>query len=944
MDPWEPSLPGAGAQRVVLLLRLYMRMGHYSPLSVLVVDALSLTFKADGATVSELSTYLGLTLDRVEAGIEGIPKEVWCTSSDLHQENVGEDLEEAKGKGTRKRNRQDGTEESSLRYYINYTALLPFIFAHVSHILLSLSQLPVPQQTGSGGIGGEIASLNISPTLRRTDGKRGLCCTSCRYWMALKDIRLTISRCPLCQSDILGSILRGIKSRYDEKLMRSQQLLSFGPLQQRGLSSSKPTETVQGVASKVTGNDTADYPLARDPFLVQQGLFFHFLFSQPFVCINDTAFVVDVDEIMTKAEYECRSMHRATVLDQFRLVHRNAAAIRVKLVDQEKLDADRCLLSVMKLTKRGQLPPWLRPAPLFPEGNEPPLPPIENEKQEDVSAGAAGTRVAKRVRREHDIVANARYIARQFFDDDYDEESNLNGLKELVILFSNDGVSLNSVVNGLPEEYHDALAENLADVLYIASEVVPVETSRILSTLLRMELDRATQRRNDVHTFMRGNGVVPKVFEGLLAKVTSAPGGLEEQLVNCCINLCEKSVLSNSTKTSEEDFISSVDNVTTSSTALLLEGLDYFNSEAAQLLVGNDESSCDKSAYATIIVAMSLRILDVVHASLREWPWSLREGLRGLVETIEVRLEKKTNSLLKVKDNDFLKLTSLGQNVMATIVVLRAVIPALLSTVPRLLPGECCFDRNYILLQKRFKMLAKVIQKAAHGLLFNAPHEKGIIAFNNELPALTQHCSNVFVRISIITEPPIPSQEKSILERGAEVTLKFRNFLDNHVVYLINASLKCNPFMEPLYWIQIIRLTAYAENRLAYIDRFIQPSLSSEMEYPSNVEEPSSVLRRPRRVIGFLSRLFNIRLPHEIHTISTGGRSGINSSNNDSINVIASKHEEIFNELISYALRVTVKSSITGLHVCFCSTIGIASDNTIAIVVYWDLLRIYLEN
>ncbi|ORC88410.1 uncharacterized protein TM35_000172820 [Trypanosoma theileri] len=421
MDPWEPSLPGAGAQRVVMLLRLYMRMGYYSSLSVLVVDALSLTFKADGATVSELSTYLGLTPDSVEAGIEGIPKEVCCTSTDLHQENIGDDSEETKGKGTRKRNRQEGTEENALRYYINYSALLPFVFAHVSHMLLALSQIPVPQQTGNGGLGGEIASLNISPTLRRSDGKRGLCCTSCRYWMALKDMRLTISRCPLCQSDILGSILRGIKSRYDEKIKRGQPLLSFGPLQQRGLSSSKPTETGQNVTSNVTGDDIADYPLARDPFLVQQGLFFHFLFSQPFVCINDTAFVIDVDEIMTKAEYEYRSMHRATVLDQFRLVHRNAAAIRVKLIDQEKLDADRCHLSVMKLKKRGQLPPWLRPAPLFPEGDEPP-PPIEKEKdEEDVSADIAGTRGTKRVRREHDIVANARYIARQFFDDDYDE-------------------------------------------------------------------------------------------------------------------------------------------------------------------------------------------------------------------------------------------------------------------------------------------------------------------------------------------------------------------------------------------------------------------------------------------------------------------------------------------------------------------------------------------
>ncbi|ORC88409.1 uncharacterized protein TM35_000172810 [Trypanosoma theileri] len=530
-------------------------------------------------------------------------------------------------------------------------------------------------------------------------------------------------------------------------------------------------------------------------------------------------------------------------------------------------------------------------------------------------------------------------------------ECDLNSLRELVTLLAHDEVSLTSIINGLPEEYHDALADHLSDLLHIASEVAPVQTSRILSTLLQMELDRATQRRNDIHTFMRGNGVVPKVFEGLLAKVTSAHGGLEEQLVNCCIDLCDESLLSSITRHPEEHFTTSMDSVTTTS-SILLEGLDYFNSEAAQILDGIDDNCYDKSAYATSITVMSLRILDVVHNSLREWPWSLRESLRDLLETIEFRLDKKSDSLLEVTDNEESKLTSLGQNVMATIVVLRAVIPALLGTVPRLLPGGSCFDREYILLQKRFTMLAKVIQKAAHGLLFNGPHEKGMIAFNNELPTLTQHCLNIFLCISRITEPPVPSQDKSILESATEVTLKFQRFLDNHLVYLMHASMKYNPMMEPVYWTRIMRLTAYGENRLACIDRFIPPVLSAEVVCPPNVEESSTALRRSRRVLGLLSRLGNIRLPYEMHTITTGGGSIIstNSNNNNNTNnntnrsVMDLQHEDIFNELISYALKVTVNPNITGLHVCFCSIIGLAADNTVAIVVYWDLLRIYLEN
>ncbi|KEG10085.1 hypothetical protein DQ04_04201020 [Trypanosoma grayi] len=416
MDVWEPSLPGAGAQRAVLVVQLYMRIGNYNPMSVLVADALCVTFKAGGATVAELGAYLGLQPDRVEAGIEGMPKEMYCTSSHFHQHDVSV---EERGKGSTKRGRQDGTEESALRFYINYATALPFAFAHGTHMLLALCQLPVPQAGGNGELSVEIATLNVSPTLWRVDSGRGLCCASCRYWMALKDLRSTISRCPLCQADILSSVLCAIKARYEEKLARGQPLLTFGPLQQQRTGTSvKAEETANDPSSKVAGEDAAAYPLARDPFLVQQGLFFHFLYSRPFVCVNDAAFVVDPDEVMTKEEYEHRSKHRATVLDQFRLVHRNAGAIRVKCLDQEKLDMEKCMASVMKVAKRAQLPPWLRSVSLYPEGDELPLPGVPEEEN---TMNVVDGQTRKRVRRQFDVAATAKYIAREFFDNDYDE-------------------------------------------------------------------------------------------------------------------------------------------------------------------------------------------------------------------------------------------------------------------------------------------------------------------------------------------------------------------------------------------------------------------------------------------------------------------------------------------------------------------------------------------
>ncbi|RNF01910.1 transcription factor subunit 2 [Trypanosoma rangeli] len=430
MDPWQPSLPGAGAQRAVLILQLYMRMGHYSPLSILVADTLCLTFKAAGATVSELGAYLGLSPDRVEIGIEGMPKELYCTSAELRQNATSGEYEE-KNTG-KKRSRQEATEENTLRYYINYATLLPFAFAHGSHMLLALCQLPRPQCATNDSISGEHISLNVSATLRRSDFRRGLCCVSCRYWMALKDLRSTISRCPLCHTDILGGVLRAIYARYEEKLASGQSLLSFGPVQQRPTtitttttttsknnnSSCRAMEAAQGDSSKMSVGEAADYPLARDPFLVQQGLFFQLLFSHPFVRVNDAPFVVDEDEVMTKEEYDHRLKHRATVLDQFRLVHRNAAAIRVKRVDQQKLDAEKCRESTMKVVKRGQLPPWLRPVSVFQEG-EVPLPPAT--RREQLFADNVEFTLVKETKRGADITATARYTAQEFFDDDYDE-------------------------------------------------------------------------------------------------------------------------------------------------------------------------------------------------------------------------------------------------------------------------------------------------------------------------------------------------------------------------------------------------------------------------------------------------------------------------------------------------------------------------------------------
>ncbi|KAG8347441.1 hypothetical protein TRVL_01722 [Trypanosoma vivax] len=421
MDLWDPSLPGAGAQRAVCIVQLYMRMVHHSPIAVLIVDALCLTFKTAGATLEELGAYLGLATDRVELGLAGIPKEIYCTSYEVCQEEergaaiAHVATEETSGNVDRDQ-RGEGrarTDGSSPRYYINYATFLPFAYAHGAHILLALSQQPLPQLTSVSGKEPEVVAINVSPTLRRADCRGGLCCSSCHYWMALRDLTPTVSKCPLCQVDILDNVLSSIKAHYDAKIAQGHQLLIFGPVSQQRASKVSITQSEATRNGTITGpGDVHNCLLARDPFLVQQGLFFKRLYTHPFVCLREGECVVDVDEVMTKPEYEHRSKHKATVLDQFRLVHRNPGAIRVQLINQERQDAEKCLLSAMKVAKRTQLPPWLRLASSSVDSCALASP---------CSSASEKVAVPGAEKRGRDVLGTAKYVAREFFDDDFDE-------------------------------------------------------------------------------------------------------------------------------------------------------------------------------------------------------------------------------------------------------------------------------------------------------------------------------------------------------------------------------------------------------------------------------------------------------------------------------------------------------------------------------------------
>lgn len=363
-------------------------------------------------------------------------------------------------------------------------------------------------------------------------------------------------------------------------------------------------------------------------------------------------------------------------------------------------------------------------------------------------------------------------------------------LGDLVGTLVHDDVLFCSILRGVPPEDCDTLARHLAGLLRVACEASPVDASRLFFVLLRSELRAATQGRGDVHTFMRGNGVVPKTFEFFLAELSGAEGGLEGRLLRCCAVLRDDGgacSLVASQCTSEGNGGDSSGQTEGCSAGevtpphLLLRGIDYFNDLTELSLSSEGDGSKDREIYAGALMEMLHRILDAAHASLSQWPWSLRASLRFLLDSVGSLSHEDTQPVYA--NCDPTSLTLLEQNMIATIVVLWAVVPALLGTASRLLPGKDYLDPHYTRVQRRCTLLARLVQKAAYGQLFSGAHETGMRILNSKLPTLAHRWKAVFVQICTQEEPPAPRTGMDVVRSGEEATLQFREFLDHYFLH-----------------------------------------------------------------------------------------------------------------------------------------------------------------
>lgn len=502
---WDPSAPGAGALRAASLIQLYFRMANYTPLTILIVDALCLVFGADGATIHAMVGYLGISEDRIRHGIDTIPPDMRCTSLQL-EEMVGAPAEEKEDGESYPRDGASG--RADLRYYLNYKRALPIIYAHLTYMLLAACVSDVPpcsyvdqlkraqlaqfdkssSQTahvffsrngseaesnsvdggsslttagGTGASGTAAQQIDISNVMQRKGELRGIYCFDCSSYFALEEFAASLSRCPRCGADVLHRYIHAIRDEAAETgICNIPETLAtlLPPVRQVwkreaaqyavAVNTSETSTSVEGPFPRPrrASSEHLQCPLARDPFLLQQSLAFLFLFSSKFASATDVACVVDVQEILTEAEYRGRLRGKASIADFFRARHRNAASVRVKMVTQRDVDLAKRRESERKLRKRAMLPPWLTHkrsgatevvCGTFDamEGLLAPSPSVTAKlpipaRSPELASKAAGCEKKEAVKKlspssskvkDEDFLLTARFVVEEFYEDDFEE-------------------------------------------------------------------------------------------------------------------------------------------------------------------------------------------------------------------------------------------------------------------------------------------------------------------------------------------------------------------------------------------------------------------------------------------------------------------------------------------------------------------------------------------
>lgn len=360
---WSPSFPGAGTERATALLELYCRWS-LSDVAILVVDSLTRHFRSEGASVGEMSEYLGLTEIVCSQALAAVPKGILCTSLEvLPSQGLLQSEAEERAPGENDASSPPGRD--ALKYFINYRSVVPFVHAHFVKLMQKLCRL-----TGKNGLPSQVY------------------CNRCKKDLASQDFLASTMRCNACKTDAglvtVLAVARSDKLGLDwEKCVATLRCLT--QLSHHNISSgnkesswrrtaaskdlNKPQRQATAVVKQVAleERELEDHPIVkdslhifrRDPCVLQQVLAMMFFFSEPFVFVDKLNIIIDPRDIMTVSEWHSRCQHRSSLAQRFRAVHRSGQHIRVDIVNPTEREEALVAANVKRLRKRKLLPPWL---------------------------------------------------------------------------------------------------------------------------------------------------------------------------------------------------------------------------------------------------------------------------------------------------------------------------------------------------------------------------------------------------------------------------------------------------------------------------------------------------------------------------------------------------------------------------------------------------------
>jgi hypothetical protein len=397
------------------------------------------------------------------------------------------------------------------------------------------------------------------------------------------------------------------------------------------------------------------------------------------------------------------------------------------------------------------------------------------------------------------------------------------------------------------------------------------------------------------------------------------------------------------------------------------EAVDFFSEAAAMTdskSVPNAELALNVvDVRAEAVLALAFQIQEVVSKHISDCPLVLRRsfwlwlraasGRSGPPESAEISpelpvaaatAERHTPLLHLLSSSSAVKSSSPSSSVsfefvgMATMVVLHMLTPLLLSIPSFVLPVEEDEDSEaYVTTTARFRFMAKLLQKAAYGVLFDERYEAGLTPLNRGMRELHLRWVSCFSALADYRNAssmnwccPLPSPTRGLaisltsMEEEQTVLQQYFQLLDGFLVPYLQTTVLLRRFTEAIHLPQWLRCTYFG----ARFSRGLVGGVCASAPLPSPQVTSAVVASDPRASGGVTASADATAAskedPSEEEKLLRMGRA--------ISHVVAG---------LSNATCTDTTKVVSAFMANFVSFLGTSSAKVSTIVVYEDLLRRY---